>query len=107
MNFLTEESDCESSFVKLHLHDEMSASAVKAKLELLHRQLTDLFANQLNRNLEDLSEENIDPASNPVFWISKWIDYSDKYGFGYQLCDEGIGVMFNDGTKLIQLSNGV
>jgi len=31
------------------------------------------------------------------------MDYSDKYGFGYQLSDDSIGVSFNDGTKLILL----
>uniref|UniRef100_A0A1B0DP63 polo kinase n=1 Tax=Phlebotomus papatasi TaxID=29031 RepID=A0A1B0DP63_PHLPP len=51
--------------------------------------------------------ENTDPASQPLFWVSKWVDYSDKYGFGYQLCDEGVGVLFNDATKLIILSNGI
>lgn len=53
----------------------------------------------------NLGDENTDPAAQPLFWISKWVDYSDKYGFGYQLCDEGIGVMFNDTTKLILLPN--
>ncbi|XP_059619622.1 serine/threonine-protein kinase polo [Phlebotomus argentipes] len=51
--------------------------------------------------------ENTDPASQPMYWVSKWVDYSDKYGFGYQLCDEGVGVLFNDATKLIILSNGI
>lgn len=47
-----------------------------------------------------------DPAAQPVIWISKWVDYSDKYGFGYQLSDDGVGVMYNDGTRLIMLPNG-
>lgn len=51
-------------------------------------------------------DEMSDPAASPFVWISKWVDYSDKYGFGYQLCDEGVGVMFNDTTKLIMLPNG-
>lgn len=55
----------------------------------------------------NLGDENTDPAAQPLFWISKWVDYSDKYGFGYQLCDEGIGVMFNDTTKLILLPNQI
>lgn len=38
-----------------------------------------------------------------MLWISKWVDYSDKYGFGYQLTDDSIGVSFNDQTKLILL----
>lgn len=41
------------------------------------------------------------PASMPCFWVSKWVDYTDKYGIGYQLCDNSIGVLFNDCTKLI------
>lgn len=52
-------------------------------------------------------DEMSDPAAQPLFWVSKWVDYSDKYGFGYQLCDESMGVMFNDTTKLILLPNGL
>lgn len=40
-----------------------------------------------------------------MLWISKWVDYSDKYGFGYQLSDDSIGVSFNDQTKLILLAD--
>ena len=29
------------------------------------------------------------------------MDYSDKYGLGYQLCDNSIGVVFNDNSKLV------
>jgi polo-like kinase 1 len=42
-----------------------------------------------------------DPACIPIYWISKWVDYSDKYGLGYQLCDNSVGVLFNDATKFI------
>ncbi|KAJ3657246.1 hypothetical protein Zmor_016258 [Zophobas morio] len=52
-------------------------------------------------------DEMTDPAAQPMIWVSKWVDYSDKYGFGYQLSDEGVGVMFNDTTKLIMLPNGI
>ncbi len=41
-----------------------------------------------------------------VFIFTRWVDYSDKYGFGYALSDESIGVLFNDITKLLQLSDG-
>lgn len=47
-----------------------------------------------------------DPASTPVFWVSKWVDYSDKYGLGYQLCDTSVGVLFNDSTRLILGADG-
>jgi polo-like kinase 1 len=34
-------------------------------------------------------------------WISKWVDYSNKYGLGYQLSDGSVGVLFNDSTKMV------
>ncbi|CAH0768880.1 unnamed protein product [Bemisia tabaci] len=75
-------------------------------LTKLYSQLKDTLRKRpatIPSNLEDLS----DPAAQPLVWISKWVDYSDKYGFGYQLCDEGVGVVFNDSTKLILLANGI
>jgi len=47
-----------------------------------------------------------DPACIPIYYVSKWVDYSDKYGLGYQLCDNSVGVLFNDSTRLILTSNG-
>lgn len=51
-------------------------------------------------------EEAEDPACIPIFWISKWVDYSDKYGLGYQLCDNSVGVLFNDYTRFIMYADG-
>ncbi|XP_071765461.1 serine/threonine-protein kinase PLK1 isoform X1 [Centroberyx gerrardi] len=51
-------------------------------------------------------EEAEDPACIPIFWISKWVDYSDKYGLGYQLCDNSVGVLFNDYTRLMMYADG-
>ncbi|XP_047387703.1 inactive serine/threonine-protein kinase PLK5 [Sciurus carolinensis] len=36
----------------------------------------------------------------PILWAPKWVDYSSKYGFGYQLSDGGSGVLFRDGTHM-------
>ncbi|XP_064635571.1 serine/threonine-protein kinase PLK1-like [Lineus longissimus] len=47
-----------------------------------------------------------DPACVPIYWVSKWVDYSDKYGLGYQLSDNSVGVLFNDSTRLLLTSNG-
>jgi polo-like kinase 1 len=41
-----------------------------------------------------------------MLWISRWVDYSDKYGLGYQLSDDSFGVLFNDKTRLMLLPNG-
>jgi len=47
------------------------------------------------------------PYSAPLLWITKWVDYSDKYGFGYQLSDDSISVSFNDLAGMILLLDGV
>uniref|UniRef100_A0A8C5QSZ8 Serine/threonine-protein kinase PLK3 n=1 Tax=Leptobrachium leishanense TaxID=445787 RepID=A0A8C5QSZ8_9ANUR len=38
---------------------------------------------------------------DPFVWVSKWVDYSNKYGFGYQLSNRSIGVLFNNGTHMV------
>lgn len=103
------------TFLKKHLYDHITASGAiqftntkyKADIENLYSQMADLLQKDLKLHKYALGDEFTDPASQPLFWISKWVDYSDKYGFGYQLCDDGMGVMFNDTTKLIMLSNGL
>jgi polo-like kinase 1 len=34
-------------------------------------------------------------------WVTKWVDYSSKYGMGYQMNNGTIGVFFNDATKIL------
>lgn len=49
------------------------------------------------------------PASGPMggktpqsdLWVTKWVDYSSKYGLGYLLLNGATGVYFNDSTKII------
>uniref|UniRef100_A0AAY4ETJ5 Serine/threonine-protein kinase PLK n=1 Tax=Denticeps clupeoides TaxID=299321 RepID=A0AAY4ETJ5_9TELE len=38
-------------------------------------------------------------------WVTKWVDYSNKYGFGYQLSDHTVGVLFNNGTHMSLLAD--
>ncbi|XP_065359537.1 serine/threonine-protein kinase polo [Calliphora vicina] len=115
LNGLKDDTRLESTFLKNNLHDAITASAqacrhnedYRSDIQSLQQQITNLL-NAKPRLLQgNLGDENTDPAAQPLFWISKWVDYSDKYGFGYQLCDEGIGVMFNDTTKLILLPNQI
>lgn len=46
------------------------------------------------------------PGSAPELWVTKWVDYSSKYGVGYILSDGSIGVYFNDSTKIILAPDG-
>ena len=39
-------------------------------------------------------------GSSHLQWVTKWVDYSNKYGFGYQLSDNTVGVLFNSGTHM-------
>ncbi|VDN28860.1 unnamed protein product [Dibothriocephalus latus] len=57
------------------------------------------------RNSLKAMEDSEDPACIPIYWVSKWVDYSDKYGIGYHLCDSSNGVLFNDGTRLLLTAN--
>ena len=49
----------------------------------------------------------IPPFLNSTFlskkevWVTKWVDYSNKYGLGYVLSNGLIGVYFNDNTKML------
>ncbi|KAF2896488.1 hypothetical protein ILUMI_09691 [Ignelater luminosus] len=84
----------------------VSAFNAKENFNTLRQMLVEVIRTKPARNYK-FGDEMSDPAAQPLVWVSKWVDYSDKYGFGYQLCDESVGVMFNDTTKLIMLPNGL
>lgn len=72
----------------------------------LFSQLTKLVESNPSYRKPINMDEAEDPAANPVLWISKWVDYTDKYGLGYQLCDNSNGVLFNDSTRILLYANG-
>jgi len=72
----------------------------------LHQQLKKLVESRPAHRPQVQEDEAEDPKAQPIVWISKWVDYSDKYGFGYSLNDDSIGVVFNDLTKLLLLEDG-
>ncbi|XP_069023359.1 serine/threonine-protein kinase PLK1 [Embiotoca jacksoni] len=79
---------------------------VECHLKDLLQQLNVIIAAKPSELAVIRQEEAEDPACIPIFWISKWVDYSDKYGLGYQLCDNSVGVLFNDYTRLIMYTDG-
>lgn len=82
------------------------ASQCESLQQELHKQLAQVIASNPASKVACSEDEIEDPKASPMIWVSKWVDYSDKYGFGYALCDESIGVVFNDQTKLLLLSDG-
>ncbi|XP_076842695.1 serine/threonine-protein kinase PLK2 [Brachyhypopomus gauderio] len=70
--------------------------------------VVDTVARVLRGCLENMPEANGIPKEglNCGFqWVTKWVDYSNKYGFGYQLSDHTVGVLFNNGTHMSLLSD--
>uniref|UniRef100_A0AAY5E7W8 Serine/threonine-protein kinase PLK n=1 Tax=Electrophorus electricus TaxID=8005 RepID=A0AAY5E7W8_ELEEL len=64
-----------------------------SKSPLTHRAINDLHVP---------AAEKLPQASGygSLRWVTKWVDYSNKYGFGYQLSDNTVGVLFNSGTHM-------
>lgn len=80
-------------------------------LETMHRQLAMSFAAQESGTPQTtvLASAATDPSKlaseAPKLWVTKWVDYTSKYGLGYLLSDGSSGVYFNDSTKIIVATN--
>jgi len=83
-----------------------TSGSIDCYLGDLYSQLKQLVTSKPGDRSPHLEDEAEDPKSQPLVWVSKWVDYSDKYGFGYSLNDDSIGVVFNDLTKLLLLADG-
>ena len=46
-------------------------------------------------------QQQIQAAARSTIQVTKWVDYSTKYGLGYLLSDKSAGVFFNDSTKIV------
>uniref|UniRef100_A0A673WN47 Serine/threonine-protein kinase PLK n=1 Tax=Salmo trutta TaxID=8032 RepID=A0A673WN47_SALTR len=70
--------------------------------------VADTVARVLKGCLENMPEADALPKENlgsSFQWVTKWVDYSNKYGFGYQLSDHTVGVLFNNGTHMSLLAD--
>ncbi|XP_066599205.1 serine/threonine-protein kinase PLK1-like [Prorops nasuta] len=68
-----------------------------AQSVLMHRALENCVAEIKHSNM--LHNPPMADGIEPLF-VSKWIDYSNKYGLCFQLSDKSVGVLFNDNTKI-------
>lgn len=77
-------------------------SESRAGLQAMHSLLRKVLSLQASATPSEVFPRTA-PAklSSSSVWISKWVDYSNKYGLGYQLSDGSVGVLFNDSTKMI------
>ena len=91
---------------KGQLHVEEQQVALK-HIDSLEEQLRALMESKFKETdlLPMDRDDAADPASMPVYWISKWVDYTDKYGLGYQLNDNSLAVLFNDNSRMVLLGS--
>ena len=76
----------------------MPVASKKPKLKTRTSALYEAILNTLNV-MPARNDPNIAVCKEGPTFITKWIDYSNKYGFGYQLSDQSVGVIFNDSTQ--------
>jgi len=53
----------------------------------------------LSMSSRDKYNDSEDLKVVPVF-VSKWVDYTNKFGFGFQMSDGSIGIRFNDSSSV-------
>lgn len=100
---------CENIPLKSEKLQTISSTAATAPAPGAKRDTLEAMHNLLDQSLatgtvaHDLTTNDYIPS--PV-WVTHYVDYSNKYGLGYLMCDGSIGMYFNDGTKIILESNG-
>ncbi|XP_045160377.2 serine/threonine-protein kinase PLK1-like isoform X1 [Mercenaria mercenaria] len=68
--------------------------------------LLDVLTTCLEHMPKDVIKNPEPMGDMTILWVSKWVDYSNKYGFGFQLSNDSIGVLFNDTSKIILSPDG-
>ena len=66
---------------------------------LLNPRMSEAQSTTSSNSEEDSGIEERIVNSNRL-WITKWVDYSNKYGFGAHLSNGCIVIRYNDGTTL-------
>ncbi|KAK7100676.1 serine/threonine-protein kinase PLK1-like [Littorina saxatilis] len=63
----------------------------------------------LSTCLEHMPNGSQNPPAMPdsnIVWVTKWVDYSNKYGFGFMLSSDALGVLFNDTSRILMSPDG-
>jgi len=75
-------------------------------LETMHSRLKEAID-----NISSIGEGNVLQSVPPVNlsvsrWVTRYVDYTSKYGLGFLLNDGSAGVYFNDSTKAVLAAKG-
>lgn len=60
---------------------------------------------QQNKIAPCLSSYSGTENDGPDIWVTKWLDYSSRYGIGYLLSNSVVGIIFNDNTRAVLSPN--
>ncbi|KAH3903307.1 probable Cell cycle serine/threonine-protein kinase CDC5/MSD2 [Saccharomycodes ludwigii] len=87
-----------------HINSDLSLRILASEC---HMTLNGLLKCEAEKNLvhltssDDLHDERL---KHPII-VTKWVDYSNKHGFSYQLSTDDIGVLFNNGCTVLRLAD--
>jgi cell cycle serine/threonine-protein kinase CDC5/MSD2 len=92
----------------LPMRRSMRNQAVKLSIAILRQECTNtlngiVISERQSRMRTTTKIPNVE-MKTPIL-ISKWVDYSNKHGFSYQLSTDDIGVLFNDGNTLLRINH--
>ena len=80
-------------------NDNKEASKEIVKINISEEPTKDTEGNEKASMIPPFINSTI--LSKKDVWVTKWVDYSNKYGLGYMLNNGLIGVYFNDNTKML------
>jgi len=77
-------------------------------LENMLQTLTDVLENSEKHKFIFCQNNVVSEVSygGPEIWVSRYVDYTSKYGLGFLLGDGSSGVYFNDATKAVLEAKG-
>eukprot|EP01135_Chromosphaera_perkinsii_P010996 Nk52_evm30s2309 gene=Nk52_evmTU30s2309 len=98
----TEVGVVESPVPNASVASSMKDSSRRTSLEEIRQLVSKVVQTRPSSSTKNVEEAAIQPTNlPPLLFVSKWVDYSDKYGLGYTLCDGSAGVLFNDCSRII------
>lgn len=87
-----------------------STNVIKSEISLrilaseCHLTLNGIVEAEAQYKMGGLPKSRLPKIKHPMI-VTKWVDYSNKHGFSYQLSTEDIGVLFNNGTTVLRLAD--
>ena len=78
-----------------------STNVIKSEISLrilaseCHLTLNGILEAEAQKRMGGLPKSRLPQIKNPIV-VTKWVDYSNKHGFSYQLSTDDIGVLFNN-----------